>query len=153
MKRRDFLLINLVSGCSVLGSAPERLGRPPISAATCGRTATRPACQCGTLKHEPLLPYVGQAQTETYTLMLNRRVSMPDAFCLFCGGLPCGPWEESTPRCECGSLAAWAGNPTSAIQREEDVLESFVLKDERGALWPVSFCPACGGIAAGALIS
>jgi len=149
MKRRSFLHAALIRGTSFALAA----GRAHVFDFQTGqRPVLRPACCCGTLRDCRELPYVNEEGTGTYTLILAPHRLVLGSFCVFCGGHPRGPWEENVPRCMCGSLAAWSGDPLSAIQWDDDGLETYVLQDKNGGLWPVYFCPACGALAPAALI-
>lgn len=150
MKRRMFLHAALTCG----GSFALTVAAVHVPDSQAGqRPVPRPACRCGTLRDFRELPFTKETGTGTYTLMLAPHLLVPDSFCFFCGGYPRGPWEENLPRCVCGSLATWSGDPLSAIQWDDDVLKTYVLQDETGGLWPVYFCPACGALAPNALIN
>jgi hypothetical protein len=150
MNRRTFLQAALIRGS---GFALAAVGVHVLDSKAGQRPAPRPACCCGTLRDFRELPYANEEGTGTYTLILAPHRSVPRAFCFYCGGHPRGPWEEGVPRCACGSLAAWSGDPLSAIKWDADVLETYVVHDETGGLWPVYFCPACGARAPNALNS
>lgn len=147
LKRRDFLLSALLGGVSFpgqfLGTNAVHLPRR----ATRGQALSRPACLCGNMDDDRFSPYLRDAATGAYTLIVSPLLRVPDVFCFFCGGRPRGPWEPNPPHCECGALEAWATEPSSAIQRDDDGAGGYVLLGPRGVMWLIYYCPVCGKLA------
>ena len=105
-------------------------------------------CQCGLLEKQaadPRIPIAYNAESDSYSLELSKDFTVPDIYCLHCGGHDLRNRHHDYPLCRCGKLDQWAKNPALPVRFYFKQNTYHLFLKEHNRVMAIYFCPACGG--------
>jgi len=103
-------------------------------------------CKCGMLQQyvtDPIKLFIYDADRDMIALVLNDGVSLPFAFCHFCGGNEMGPTAKGILSCQCNALSLWVKDSNNPLVYNNEFNEYRIV--HLGVELYFYYCPICGG--------